>query len=49
MFSCDTKKVLVIIKYLTVDADYERWVNGKRCGKEVMLELKNPYDGQSEG
>ena len=32
IFYCNTKKVLVIVKELTVDNDAETWINGKRCG-----------------
>ena len=49
MSSCDTKKVLEILKELTVDTDSETWVKGKWCGREAMLELKNNYDGKFEG
>ena len=49
MFSRGTKKVLVIIKYLTSDTDAEAWTKGKCCGREAMLELQNHYDGKSYG
>ena len=32
IFSCNTKKVLAIIKELTVDTDYETWTKVKHCG-----------------
>ena len=44
MFSCDTKKVLSILKELTVDTDAETWIKGKCCGWEKMLALQNHYD-----
>ena len=46
MFSCNTKKVLVIIKDIIVYTDDETWTKEKHCGQEVMLELKNHYDGK---
>ena len=49
MFYHDTKKVLSIIKELTVDTDAETWMKGKLCGRESILELQNYYDGKSEG
>ena len=33
MFYCDTKKVLVILKELTVDTDSEKWIKRKCCGR----------------
>ena len=46
MFSCGTKKVLEILKVLTVDTDAETWLKGKCCDQEAMLALKNHYDGK---
>ena len=48
MFSPETKKVLAILKALTVDTDYETWMKGKRWGQEAMLALQNHYYGKSE-
>ena len=47
--SRDTKKVLAIIKELTLDTDFETWMKGKYCGREVMLALHNNYGRKSEG
>ena len=47
LFSHDTKMVLVIIKKLTVDTDYETWTKGKCCDQEAMLALQNNYDDKS--
>ena len=49
IFSCDTKKVIAILKELTVDTDVETWMKGKCCGREAMLALQNHYDFKSEG
>ena len=47
MLPCDIKKVLEILKELTVDTDAETWMKGKHCGWEAMLALQNHYDGKS--
>ena len=39
IFSCYTKKFLVILKELTVYTDSGTWMKEKRCGLEAMLEL----------
>ena len=49
MFSRENKKVLAILKYLTVDTAAETWMKGKRCGREAMLALQHHYDVKSEG
>ena len=49
MFSCDTKKVLDILKELTVDTDDETWMKVKSCFLEAMLKLQNIFDIKSEG
>ena len=48
IFSRDTKKVLAILKELTVDTDAETWMKDKRCGQKAILALENHYDGKSE-
>ena len=49
MFSRNTKKVLTILKDLTVDNYAETCMKWKRCGQEAMLILQNHSDGKSEG
>ena len=49
IFSFDTKKVLDILKEITVDTDDETYTKRKRCGKEAILALQNHYYGKSEG
>ena len=49
IFSRDTKKVLAILKELTVYTDAETWIKGKSCGQEAMMAFQNKYDGKSEG
>ena len=34
IFSRDTKKVLAIIREITLDTDAGTWMKGKRCGRE---------------
>ena len=48
MFSRDTKKVLVILKELTLDNNADTWMKRKHCGQEAMLEFQNHYDGKSD-
>ena len=47
MFSCDTKKVLAVLKELTVDTDCETWMKVKCCGWEAMLAWQNHYNVKS--
>ena len=49
MFSCDTNKVIEIMKELTVYTDAETCMKERRCGQEAMLALHNYYDEKSEG
>ena len=46
IFPHNTKKVLAIIKELTVDTDAETWMKRKRCGQEAMLEFQKIHDGK---
>ena len=48
MFSCDIKKVLAILKELTVYTHAETWMKSKRWGWEAILTLYTYYDGKSE-
>ena len=48
MFYCETKKVLEIIKEITVDTDSETWMKSKLCGQDEILALQNHYDGKPE-
>ena len=45
MCSCETKKVLKIIKELTEDNNAEIWMKGKHCSREAMLAFQNHYYG----
>ena len=47
IFSFETKKVLEIIKELTVDTDSETYMKGKRCGRDAILASQNHCDGKS--
>ena len=49
MFYHDTKKLLAILKELTVDTNDETWMKEKRCGRESMLVFQNHYEGNKRG
>ena len=49
MFIRDSRKVLGILKELTLGTDVETWIKGLNCGRKVMQELQSHYDGTSEG
>ena len=49
MFTRDSRKVLDIIKELTLETDAETWIRGLKCGIKAMQELQAHYDGTSEG
>ena len=49
MFVRDSKRVLTILKELTIGTDAETWMKGKKCGRLAMKALQDHYDGPSEG
>ena len=49
MFTRDSRKVLDILKELTLGTDAETWIKGLKCGRKAMQELQAHYDGTSEG
>lgn len=49
MFTRDSKKVLALLKELTVGTPAETWMKGKKCGREDMMALQSHYDGKTEG
>ena len=49
MFIRDSKRILTILKELTIGTDAETWMKGKKCGRLAMEALQNHYDGPSEG
>ena len=49
MFTRDSRKVIGIIKELTLGTDYETWIKGLKCGRKAIQELQAHYDGMSEG
>ena len=44
-----SKKVLGIIKELTLVTDAETWIKGLKCVRKEMQELQAHYDGTLEG
>ena len=48
MFTRDSRKVIDIIKELTLGTDAETWIKGLKYGRKVMQELQAHYDGKSE-
>ena len=49
MFSRDSRKVLNIIKDLTLETYDETYIKGLKCIRKAMQELQDHYDGTSEG
>ena len=49
MFTRDSRKVLGILKGLTLGTDDETWIKGLKCVRKEMQELQSQYDGISEG
>ena len=49
MFTRDSKKVLDILKELTLRTDTENFIKSLKCGRKAMQELQAQYDGTSEG
>ena len=48
MFIIDSRKILDILKELTLRTDAETCIKGLKCGKKSMQELQAHYDGTSE-
>ena len=48
MFTIDSRKVLDIIKDLTLGTDSKTWIKGLKCGRKVMQELQAHCDGMPE-
>ena len=49
MFTRDPRKVLNILKELTLGTDGEIWIKGLKCAIKAIQELQDHYDGNSEG
>ena len=49
MFNRDSRKVVNILKELTLGTDAESWIKGFKCGRKEMQELQDHYFGTSEG
>ena len=49
MFNRDSRKVVDILKELTLGTDAETWIKGLKCVRKAMQELQAHYDGTSEG
>ena len=49
MFTRYSRKVLNILKELTLGTDAETFIKGLKCGRKAMQELQSHYYGKSEG
>ena len=49
MFTRDSRKVIDILKELTLGTDSETRIKGIKCVRKAMQELQYHYDGTSEG
>ena len=49
MFTRDSRKLLDIIKKLTLGTEAETWIKGLKWGRKAMQELQAHYDHKSEG
>ena len=49
MFTRDSKKVLDILKEMTLGTDAETWIKGLKCGRKSMQKLHAHYEGTPEG
>ena len=49
MFTRDSRKVLDILKELTLGTDYDTCIKGLKCGRKEMQELQYHYDSTPEG
>ena len=49
IFTRDSRKVINIIKELSLGTDAETWIKGIKCGRNEIQELQNPYDSTPEG
>ena len=47
MLTRDLRKVLGLIKELTLGTDDETWIKGLKCGRKEMQEVQSHYDGKS--
>ena len=49
MFTRDSRKVLDILKELTLGTDAETCIKGTKCGRKAMQEPQSHYERTSEG
>ena len=49
MFTRDSRKILDILKKLTLGTDAETWINGLKCSRKAMQELQSHYNNKSKG
>ena len=45
MFKTGSKRVLTILKELTIGTDAEAWMKGIKCERLTMIALQTRYDG----
>ena len=48
MFTKDSRKVIGILKKLTLGTDADTWIQGLKCGRKAMQELQVHYDSTSK-
>ena len=49
IFTRDSRKILDILKKLTLGTDAETWIKGLKCSKKEIHKLQTHWDGTSEG
>ena len=49
MFTRDSRKVIDILKELTLGTDANIWIKGIKCGRKAIQGLQAHYNGTSEG
>ena len=49
MFTKDSRKVLDILKELTLGTDAETWIKGLKCDRKAIQELQAHHDSKPEG
>ena len=49
MFTRDYRKILTILKELSLVTDSETWIKGIKSGMRAIQDLLDKYDGSSEG
>jgi hypothetical protein len=48
-FRRDSAEVLAFVKSLIIGTEAENWIGNAKCGRVLMTNLQNHYDGKAEG